>query len=78
VKRVILNNPPYKLTPLDKGVKNKLLYDKKVDETKAVITTLENSIDFSRINVTAFETKRFINNDVSTFCVSFLLFLIKG
>ena len=25
---------------------------------KGVITTLENSIDFSRINVTAFETKK--------------------
>jgi hypothetical protein len=67
VNVVTLNKPPYKPIPFSSGLINRLFNAQKLVEIKAIITSLENSIDLSRLDVRAFESNKKINNEISLF-----------
>ena len=62
---VTLNKPPYIPIPVPKGLIKRLFHAKKLVEINPNITTLENKIDLSFLNVKAFESNNKINNDIS-------------
>lgn len=65
VNVVTLNNPPYIPIPLSNDFKNRLFSANKLVEVNAIITTLENNIDLSRLDVRAFESNKKINKDIN-------------
>jgi hypothetical protein len=67
VNVVTLNKPPYIPIPFSNGLINRLFNAKKLVEIKAIITSLENNIDLSRLDVRAFESNKKINNEISIF-----------
>ena len=54
---------------------NKLFKAKKLAKSKPVITILENSIDLSRLKVTALETNKEINKEINIKLVFYFFFL---
>jgi len=65
VNVVILNSPPYIPIPFSNALILKALNPIIVEKIKITMATLENSIDLSRLTVTALETNKKINDSIN-------------
>ena len=65
VSIVVLNKPPSVKIHFSRSVTYDALHAKKAHNTRLFTTILENSIDLSRLLVTAFESNKKINKDIN-------------